>query len=48
MARYDLDFWPEQTIATDALNLAEDVFQIVVATLPLAYRPTLPDQTPSL
>jgi len=43
MARYDLDFWPEQITATDALILAEDVFQIVVATLPPAYQPKLPD-----
>jgi hypothetical protein len=42
----DLDFWPEQAIATDALILAEDVFQIVVATLPPAYQPKLPDHTP--
>jgi HEPN domain-containing protein len=48
MARYDLDFWPEQTTATDALILAEDVFQIVVATLPPAYRPKQPDQVPYL
>jgi HEPN domain-containing protein len=46
MARYDLDFWPEQTIATDALVLAEDVYQIVVATLPPAYRPMPPDVAP--
>jgi HEPN domain-containing protein len=48
MARYDLDFWPEQKIAADALVLAEDVYQIVVATLPPAYRPKLRDQAPQL
>jgi len=42
LVRYDLDFWPEQAAATDALLLAEEVFGIVAATLPAPQRPALP------
>jgi hypothetical protein len=33
-ARYDLDFWPDQETAVEALGLAEQVRQIVFALLP--------------
>jgi HEPN domain-containing protein len=43
LVRYDLDFWPEQEAATDALLLAEKVFGIVADALPAAHRPDLPE-----
>lgn len=42
LVRYDLDFWPEETTAADALLLAEKVFAIVASTLPATHRPSLP------
>jgi HEPN domain-containing protein len=33
MARYDLQFWPDEETATDALTLAKTVKRIVVAAL---------------
>ena len=43
LVRYDLDFWPEQEAATDALLLAEKVFGIVADVLSAAHRPHLPE-----
>jgi HEPN domain-containing protein len=43
LVRYDLSFWPEQEAATDALLLAEKVFEIVAAALPATHRPNLPE-----
>jgi hypothetical protein len=40
--RYDLEFWPEQTAAVDALLLAERVFAIVAGVLPATHRSHLP------
>lgn len=42
LVRYDLDFWPEETAAADALLLAEKVFEIVADALPATHRPDLP------
>lgn len=42
LVRYDLDFWPDQVAAADALLLAEKVFEIVANTLPATQRPSLP------
>jgi len=42
LVRYDLDFWPEETAAADALLLAEKVFEIVAGALPATQRPSLP------
>lgn len=42
LVHYDLDFWPEETAAADALLLAEKVFAIVASTLPATHRPSLP------
>lgn len=38
LVRYDLDFWPERKTATDALLLAEKVFEMVSGTLPAGRR----------
>ena len=40
--RYDLEFWPSQAVASDALLLAEQVVALVASTLPAEQRPTLP------
>ena len=42
LVRYDLEFWPEQAAAADALLLAEKVFGIVAGVLPATHRPHLP------
>jgi HEPN domain-containing protein len=44
IVRYDLDFWPGQDTAADALALAEKVFGLILDTLPAEYRPPLPSR----
>lgn len=43
MVRYDLDFWPDQNTAANALILAEDVFRLIVQFVAPEHRPRLPD-----
>jgi HEPN domain-containing protein len=42
--RYDLEFWPSQAMASDALLLAERVLALVTGTLPPDQRPVSPAQ----
>lgn len=42
VVRYDLDFWPGQDTAAEALTLAEKVSRLVVDSLPPEYRGLLP------
>jgi hypothetical protein len=42
--RYDLEFWPSQAMASDALLLAEQVAAMVTGALPPAQRPVSPAQ----
>ena len=44
IVRYDLDFWPGQDTAADALSLAEKVFGQIVDALPPQYRSPFPNQ----
>lgn len=44
VVRYDLDFWPGQDTAADALALADKVFGLVLDALPAEYRPRLPSR----
>ncbi|MCB0222184.1 MAG: HEPN domain-containing protein [Anaerolineae bacterium] len=37
-ARYDFEFWPDQTTAAEALNVAEQVQAIIIKNLPEGYR----------
>jgi HEPN domain-containing protein len=39
LVRYDLEFWPDQSTASDAVTQAEQVFDLVVNTLPPECRP---------
>ena len=39
LVRYDLEFWPDQSTAGDAVTQAEQVFDLVVNTLPAECRP---------
>jgi len=39
LVRYDLEFWPDQSTASDAVTQAEQVFELVVNTLPPECRP---------
>ena len=39
LVRYDLEFWPDQSTASDAVTQAEQVFDLVVNTLPAECRP---------
>jgi hypothetical protein len=42
VVRYDLDFWPGQDTAADALAPAERVLGLILDALPSEYRPLLP------
>lgn len=39
LVRYDLEFWPEHNTADEAVEQAEQVFELVVNTLPSECRP---------
>ena len=39
LVRYDLEFWPDQSTAGDAVTQAQQVFDLVVNTLPAECRP---------
>ena len=39
LVRYDLEFWPDQDTADDAVGQAEQVFELVVNALPPECRP---------
>lgn len=39
LVRYDLEFWPDQSTAGDAVLQAEQVFELVIEALPPECRP---------
>ncbi|MCB9100803.1 MAG: HEPN domain-containing protein [Anaerolineales bacterium] len=45
LARYDFEFWPDQTTAAEALNAAEQVQAIIIKNLPEGYHQENDDQT---
>ena len=45
LARYDFEFWPDQTTAAEALTAAEQVQAIIIKNLPEGYHQENDDQT---
>lgn len=38
-ARYDLEFWPDSGVATEAVSLAEQIRSVILAAVPASLRP---------